>query len=856
MPLRRHAAPLRTGTRIRPYNSKPHRANGDHSTPASTSRLTPSHEHSRDVTASPSPSKNGRATLGDLLSSTHTLRTSKDAIRVVELLDSSDSDSPVAKTANARNEADEHGLDDVVTPELPPADEAAPALPARLEELATASQMPTLEVVIDNSVGIDHTDMQPNLAPADTKVFSPEPPPDPLADQRPMFDAKELEMQPLYDELKLLLETEQPSDGEDDDEDYEERRLRKLRANEVLLAQLGLAGAGKNSNAADSVICDQESDHTHDDDDEPMPRNDALARGRGRPRKRARIDTARPSEDGRENRSSKKKYDRRVKFADDGTTKSAPLRGETFDLAYLDLPVLRDRARNDYIFIRDVPEITPEDLATWSEDEEDEDDVLDAAHEFGVDSDDTAFRGYDSLGRIKTKRNKRQPDVLPDGTVMTSCHQCRRKTPGPKMRCCRMRKGIQCALMYCERCITVRYGEKFDHNDQNFHCPRCLGYCNCSCCLRRSGFGDLVDRGREHVLAFSDELKKLAGQGGFEGIQGRISAILAESKAHQMDTPPPRPRKSNGRAARRGAEVTNTPTFGPPRRRGRPAKVRDAWTPIIAQLDLSEEVADGEVLSPMEEYALGRLAVCRRVLKLQATNQLEKPKARLVVKLKRPQHKSPVVKDPAKAVAVVEKRKVPNYHDMEKDVWVRSAADYQTSESEAEDLSEHGTDDEKEEASAEIAFEEGRTQTFAASLMRRHGSSSIVDSRDSSPLTNSDDDLSTSFIASSQLKEDGDVSHTIDYAEEPDTTMQSPTAAMYTHASLGMPQDMRQLALAVLEEHDEPIKAAHDDLLRSQESPVFPPFSGSEAGQLNALLEPDPLAGTPVLFAHAAYPDP
>lgn len=776
---------------------------------------------------------------------------------------SSDSEPPSPSKRLSRQDSDELDLDDVVTPELPPADASAPPLPDSLDNLPGTPELPALEVVIDNSREDDASEMHLDLARSESPVAIPEPPPDPLANQRPIFDPKELEMQPLYDELKALLDTGQQTDSDNDDEDYEERRQRKLRENEALLAQLGLAATGSRPKGDEPPVQDVADEDDHEADDEPMEMLETPRRGRGRPKKRNRDDSVRPSDDAPEShRPKKKKYDRKVKFAEDGTTKSAPLRGEVFDLAYIDVPSLRDRARNDYVFIRDVPDIRPEDLMTWSEDEEEaEDDDEEQAHD--ADAEDDVFRGYDSIGRLKTRRKKRQPDVLPDGTVLTSCHQCRRKMPGAKMRCSRMRQGVECGLLYCRRCIEARYGMDFKPEDPKFQCPRCLGYCNCSVCLRRSGFGDLVHKGRQRLLAFSGELRRLAAQDqdGLESLQDRIAALLAETAALESEEPPPKPRKPTGTSVKREPKDPNAVTFGPPKRRGRPPKKREALEELL-KLNLSDEVAEGEVFSPMEEHALGKLALARHVLKLMAAKKAAMPKRKLVLKLKVPSRTSSSTQPSAPDVmAAGETRKIPNYHDMEKNVWVRGAADYSTSESEIDQLNEDGTEVEDAEDDAEDAvFEEGRTQVFAASLLQNsnHRVSSSA-SRDSSPLTSLDDELSSSSVVSSQYDHDKDMSLQADEAEEADTFAQGTMAnGIFPSTSLAMPQGMQQFALAVMEDHDGSAKAPYSNHLRLHvdEPSAFPTSSGSEAGQLGALLDSEPLAGTPVLFAaDGAYTD-
>ncbi|CDR87245.1 uncharacterized protein SPSC_00371 [Sporisorium scitamineum] len=877
MPLRRNVFSRESSSRSRSHAPTSRRTNGDHSAVASSSSATNGHTD--------------QATLGDLLSSSRTFRTSKANQRIIELLDSSEDEAPLHPTPSQTQQqlpADYDDLDDVVTPELPPADASAPPLPdSLLDSVATPEPTSTQSIVEAESV-ITSTEVR--LSPDHTPGPSspPDPPPDPLASQRPLFNPEDLEMQPLYDELKALLETEQASDADDDDEDYEQRRLRKLRANDALLAQLGLAGTSGSQNPGTTEATDFENAKDHDADEQLEQTHDAPSRGRGRPKKRGRSDSARPSESAQESRASnkKKKYDRKVKFAEDGTTKSAPLPGETFDLAYIEIPPLRNRARNEYVFIKDVPDIRPEDLVSWSEDEEEEDADADAGEQDELDS-DGAIPGYDAIGRIKTRRKRYQPDMLPDGTVLTSCHQCRRKTPGLKMRCSRG----SCTLSYCERCITVRYDNMhFDPFATNFTCPRCLGFCNCSICLRRSGYGDLVQKGRKHVLAFSGQLRKLATeaeQDGPDSVKDNIGTLLAQTVALDEDESTPKRRRANRRVIKHERLDPDTPVSGPPKRRGRLPKKREGeqvWKPIKLELDLSDQVAEGEVFSPLEEYVLGRLSVARRVLKLIAAKQQQAagstaaptvdaaPRPRLVVKLRIPPRTLRPIRTFAVADSIVQKkRKVPNYHDWEKDVWVRSAADLSTSESEAGDLTDRDmqeaeSEDAQEEDDAqggvyagETVFEEGRRQIFAASLLQRHGTTSVASSRESSPLTSLDDASIECFATSSRYNDEAsDRSDQAEDSAEEDEVDASSRASFETAAppsSLGVPQDMQQLALAVLEDAEGATKAVHADILRLHEPLAFPSSSGSEAGQLGALLDAQPAAGTPLLFPESAYSD-
>ncbi|KAF8815921.1 hypothetical protein BYT27DRAFT_7186391 [Phlegmacium glaucopus] len=62
------------------------------------------------------------------------------------------------------------------------------------------------------------------------------------------------------------------------------------------------------------------------------------------------------------------------------------------------------------------------------------------------------------------------------------CHQCRRKTFYAKTTC------SACQKKFCVRCYAFRYPEhQFDLNDEEYSCPACEGFCNCTACCRKRG---------------------------------------------------------------------------------------------------------------------------------------------------------------------------------------------------------------------------------------------------------------------------------------------------------------------------------------------------------------------------------
>ncbi len=341
--------------------------------------------------------------------------------------------------------------------------------------------------------------------------------------------------------------------------------------------------------------------------------------------------------------------------------------------------------------------------------------------------------------------------------------------------------------------------------------------------IRRFGF-----KGRKQLQVISSELRKLGGQRDLSSIHERIGEILAETADLDMDaliSAQRKPKVPKVKAGRKEKSDTN----GTPRARGRPPKPKwrdEAKIEAILKSkgELSEEVAEDEVFSPLEEDALGILAVARLVLKRVLSRQAAMPKPRLVVTLRRKPRTFDLFPASTRTSRIKqEEGKIPNYHDREKDVWVRGAADYSTSESEIDELDElddddnedEGNDDEQgedgadeledeeeAEGSADVEFEEGRTQAFASSSLYGQNHASGSNSRVSSPLTSIQGSLSSSSIASSLADRGKGLSHQSDAADD----VQEMNGFSAQSSQLDIPQDMQQLALAVLE-NEEPRKA-------------------------------------------------
>ncbi|CAK9781349.1 hypothetical protein CC85DRAFT_282836 [Cutaneotrichosporon oleaginosum] len=83
---------------------------------------------------------------------------------------------------------------------------------------------------------------------------------------------------------------------------------------------------------------------------------------------------------------------------------------------------------------------------------------------------------------------KKKYSDLPEGT----CHQCRRRSDKPKMRCRNIEGG--CENLFCETCCRRYYYFDFDEESRSFVCPVCLDKCNCKHHLEEQGLGHLAGK--------------------------------------------------------------------------------------------------------------------------------------------------------------------------------------------------------------------------------------------------------------------------------------------------------------------------------------------------------------------------
>ncbi|KAH8983254.1 hypothetical protein EDB86DRAFT_2967695 [Lactarius hatsudake] len=80
---------------------------------------------------------------------------------------------------------------------------------------------------------------------------------------------------------------------------------------------------------------------------------------------------------------------------------------------------------------------------------------------------------------------------------LTFCHHCRSTTRRPKMHCTLIKASteMRCRNLFCDRCIEKRYPQlTFDRSAEDFECPACCNYCNCSLCSRKRGEAYIPER--------------------------------------------------------------------------------------------------------------------------------------------------------------------------------------------------------------------------------------------------------------------------------------------------------------------------------------------------------------------------
>ncbi|KAH9167665.1 hypothetical protein EDB89DRAFT_107258 [Lactarius sanguifluus] len=98
--------------------------------------------------------------------------------------------------------------------------------------------------------------------------------------------------------------------------------------------------------------------------------------------------------------------------------------------------------------------------------------------------------------RGKRRKPATSASAMPPGGL-TFCHHCRSTTRRPKMRCTLIKESTdkRCHNLFCDRCIENRYPQlTFDRAAEDFECPACCNYCNCSLCSRKRGEAYISER--------------------------------------------------------------------------------------------------------------------------------------------------------------------------------------------------------------------------------------------------------------------------------------------------------------------------------------------------------------------------
>ncbi|WVQ64759.1 uncharacterized protein L199_002927 [Kwoniella botswanensis] len=279
-------------------------------------------------------------------------------------------------------------------------------------------------------------------------------------------------------------EFREDSDTEDEDEDeenYEAERQRRIRENQLILAELGIEPSGSNTNIAGTSSSSNIKQNGHSS---PQPHVTSSKK--------------------RRNAGDIPIYDR------SGYILSLPPEGQTHTMACIEIPsdrrlkkrisdgeytdcshwVKGEARRWKYGFGKggdDLPKNEPEDLG-------------------GV-TKEFRWRRWRGIERELRREMKQRGElvemdarpverVIPEGVSAYSlipgepCHQCRRKSDKPKMKC----RNVNpiCRATFCETCCKRYSYFDFDEESRSFICPLCKDCCNCSNCIRKKNLAHLL----------------------------------------------------------------------------------------------------------------------------------------------------------------------------------------------------------------------------------------------------------------------------------------------------------------------------------------------------------------------------
>lgn len=640
-------------------------------------------------------------------------------------------------------------------------------------------------------------DIPPALTLASQSPPSIVPTPPPSPPRKSVFDIQDDdEMQAMYAQLSTIMAGREsspargPAAGDDNDkegsnfgevaghasdmsdEDYEAKRARKLRENQALLAQLGLGvqqaaeELDKGRKRSATGISRESDDKECFSDDDAIPTQSKPKRGRrGRPAKNRgrKSDANAAAADSTQRIGRSKKAVPKIKLAEDGTTTSLPLPGTTHELAYIDVPPLNERRRDDWIYIADFlikaptppPPPTPSPSPSPPPEKkrrlalaEERKSAIEARK-----ADREARRAAKETARSEKKQRREEADaaraerrkaaalqkqkkIKPSRPMTgdeTTCHQCRRKSNEAKMHCSNSGLALDgttrhCTLLFCKPCMDIRYGadqpdvieDAWDPPSKHWHCPRCRGVCNCSICLQKAGLErfipsggnarnsslSLTIRGKDGERLYKSVRHYLESQGVTRDIKAGLPGVVANDDEEGLLMA--RINQLKNRLATKRGEVAVIST-------SRPRRDEDD--------DEGDDDSHGEDEEPSGEVPEAWQRVKKISLRIPKTRLPSSPpsstsspavsfgqqSARMQARCKKVSATNPPSSIPAANSASSSTSSKPLNSTVESQVWVRGIADLTDSDS---DLTEDD-DDELEQVEDELGSMPTLVQTAA-----------------------------------------------------------------------------------------------------------------------------------------------
>ncbi|WWC66882.1 uncharacterized protein I206_100789 [Kwoniella pini CBS 10737] len=292
------------------------------------------------------------------------------------------------------------------------------------------------------------------------------------------------------DETDSEREDVEDSDTEDEnenEENYEAERLRRIRENQLILAGLGIEGSSSNLGIGSSSLA-------------------RIRDGKSPP----------PGQIGNTNPTRRKRGEIPI-FDRSGHIISLPPEGQTHKMACIELP-------SDRRLRKRISDGEYTDCSRWSDGETrrwkygfgtgpkilpegEEEEIGGVTKEF-------RWRRWRGLNK-ELRREMRQRGelvemdarpleaIIPEGVTAYSlipgetCHQCRRKSDKPKMKC----RNINpiCRATFCETCCKRYNYFDFDEESRSFICPLCKDCCNCSNCIRKKNLAHLLSANKGKI---------------------------------------------------------------------------------------------------------------------------------------------------------------------------------------------------------------------------------------------------------------------------------------------------------------------------------------------------------------------